>query len=782
MEFWEFLLQKDGDRSWLPLESTSVEVLEGRYRVVARASRANLPVEIRITHAAISQNVPVRRVQQRSSRTNRDGLVVILPFTQLEPGDWELRCTGDVMAEMLGDGWEYAVQLQILPIESENSDEWEPEWQLGEQVTAASAINSEVAVSQARDLAGVQAIGTMLTAPLNSPDILSKDAPLTETPPAQEPIELQQAAEQSEQVVAAIFQEPVFQDLDSIAPSASDQSEPVNRTEALPKLRLRLDRETYIVQQGQPLLLSGQIESEDDRSDAALSLVQNLRICLYNPQNAELLFDRSYQLTDTPPCPFTCMLQLPKHYQTYLILGELLLQGAAEPNQEAPVLATQSFNVTTDLRELLESIANDFTADVPPPLEATRFAEPATPATLNLAFFNLPSIPLPEIQFQPAATQPLPPQLRSTSDTPQSKGNSSEQRSLKLPQFDRPVAAPTSAAEPSESPVVSADRPNSESQDEAGNEPIADPETLLMFSEESLDVGVAVRDEALPLVEKMTAEPDRSRPATPALPPQAMLSEPVDPDADWEFAEQPSAHWRQQFTKQTNPQDDRAFRSLNLQQRFWSRLQSLATDKSFSAPANLAANEATSSLEIPASPAESTKPNYRSLRPIGQDAALVEQEFVVDDDWEQTPPRQKQAPSVAALSAQIPPGMAFPADEPLPIPTLEVAAAELIAGRTVSVTVKLPDLMPKLWVKLWLADRQNRTLLDGPRWLMDFLPDGFNYLVAATELVIPYGCLEVQIEAIVVEMTTQRESDKVTVARTVVPPQLSTASLDDLDF
>jgi len=34
MQSWEFLLQKEGDRVWLPLESPDVEILEGRYRVI----------------------------------------------------------------------------------------------------------------------------------------------------------------------------------------------------------------------------------------------------------------------------------------------------------------------------------------------------------------------------------------------------------------------------------------------------------------------------------------------------------------------------------------------------------------------------------------------------------------------------------------------------------------------------------------------------------------------------------------------------------------------------
>src|SRR5437868_135475 len=102
MEVWEFLIQKDGDRSWLPLESPDVEILEGRYRVVARSSRVDTSVEVCISHIAIAEEPPKRRVQKRSSRTNHDGLIVVIPFTRLQPGIWELRCTGDLMADFMG--------------------------------------------------------------------------------------------------------------------------------------------------------------------------------------------------------------------------------------------------------------------------------------------------------------------------------------------------------------------------------------------------------------------------------------------------------------------------------------------------------------------------------------------------------------------------------------------------------------------------------------------------------------------------------------------------------
>ncbi|MGG6292931.1 hypothetical protein ACQ4M4_00795 [Leptolyngbya sp. AN02str] len=128
MAFWEFLIQKEGDRSWLPLESPDVEILEGRYRVVARTSRLNTPVDIRITHVDEEDDNPKHRVQKRTGTTNPEGLIVVVPFVELTPGSWELRCTGDLMADMMGQGWQYAVKLQVLPLGVDVPEDWDADW------------------------------------------------------------------------------------------------------------------------------------------------------------------------------------------------------------------------------------------------------------------------------------------------------------------------------------------------------------------------------------------------------------------------------------------------------------------------------------------------------------------------------------------------------------------------------------------------------------------------------------------------------------------------------
>ncbi|MEH1952421.1 hypothetical protein [Nostoc sp.] len=114
MEHWQFLIQKQGARSWHILESPNLEILEGQYRVLARTNLHNTDVEVRVTHSSTQEIQPTRRIFKRSRRTNSEGLMAVIPFTYFQSGVWELRCCADLMSDLLGKSWQYSVQLQVL--------------------------------------------------------------------------------------------------------------------------------------------------------------------------------------------------------------------------------------------------------------------------------------------------------------------------------------------------------------------------------------------------------------------------------------------------------------------------------------------------------------------------------------------------------------------------------------------------------------------------------------------------------------------------------------------
>ena len=58
MEYWEFLLQQEGDSSWLPLDTSQMEILEGRYRIMAHCNQPDTPVQVHISQIATDQTPP----------------------------------------------------------------------------------------------------------------------------------------------------------------------------------------------------------------------------------------------------------------------------------------------------------------------------------------------------------------------------------------------------------------------------------------------------------------------------------------------------------------------------------------------------------------------------------------------------------------------------------------------------------------------------------------------------------------------------------------------------
>ena len=326
----------------------------------------------------------------------------------------------------------------------------------------------------------------------------------------------------------------------------------------------------------------------------------------------------------------------------------------------------------------------------------------------------------------------------------------------------------------------------------------------------------------------------------------------------------------QQLASEPLPVDN-AFQSLKLQDRFWSRLNSLATDADssnllqpeLSPSTNSAQGEeiVSSSEEVSVFDVEEvTQPltsntlltdfdetmweeesetfdgaiaetdplpapalSENTVEPAEmpeQQLPLVEiadvdinhidwaaQEFVVDDDDddEMLPPalekpwvQPEASRQVAAIEPPSPQPQPQPQPQiqpqsqreiplprrvelPVPAPELSIPTNELAAGEPVTVRVKLPPHPARLCVKLWVQDRQSRYLLDGPRWLMDLIPDRSGEQEALTQLTVPFGSVEIRFEAIAVDIDTQRESHKVALDCVVVPPDLPDLSLDEFD-
>jgi hypothetical protein len=827
---WEFLLQKEGDRSWLPLDSPDVEILEGRYRIVARSSQANTKVEIRITHLAAQESPPKRRIQKRSGQTNQNGLVVIAPFTQLQPGAWELRCaSSDLMSDLLGDGWQYSVRLQVLTHQTE--DDWEPDWTEPplSQASQESSLPPGNPVEPEASPPGSEIPESIAPLP-EIPDVFAIAPPPEDDPAAAIDSAIAQIRSSSRQELIQITEQlsdqlldDVFQDFnltaddpatmaDSLPSSSIPPIEASTLSSFVPAasasipiwfhgepLSLELSQQTLVACRGDRIPVSGQVivdrasasesamplpstnvvnlmgsdpwESHASVATVGKAVPQELQLYLRDPQTLQILVrDRQPLPEQAPPFSFHFNITLPSPLNTHLILGEVLLCGwmPTEPN-EWVTLATQAFTITVDPTALVGELTrlNTALADQPddtdlvdlPPILAVPPVEEEIPLSLDLSFLAEATSETPAeppFQLTSLAGQPLPPQIYHPDMT------QARTRSLELPTFFPPE-------QPAEVEVEMDG--STDAADQAIDQAIA-PE-LLEITDPIPDLNNPLPTDSLSSVEDEQIQdaatvPEGSGSITLQEDTQTTTPEEKEP------ANVPAIDQSSPIQMQ--------FQALQLQERFLTRLSSLAADTELSAM--LKAGMPGSSAS-PASPEVDT-PSLEIDTPLPRETELLSDEVVVEDDEPVLGNRSRRdrVPSPTAsreLDSSASNPLLLPEDEPIPTPELDVTPGELVAGQSVMMRVRLPDVLPRIYVKLWVMDCETRSLLDGPRWLVDFLPNGFGKLEAITHVTVPFGSLEIRFEAIAVEVHTQRESHKIGVDRNVIPADMPSISLDDFD-
>ena len=298
MKDWEFLMQKEGDRYWLSLPTSTQEIEAGKYRIVAHTRRANVAVDITVTY----QNASSYHYRQHRY-TNSEGLTIIIPWTDLRPGVWRISCCCDIMGELLGEFWKKSLQINVLP------------------ATAPSIVlpqkNPEQGSPSSEDFA-------------NDDDI----------------------ADHSNSPPFALID--YFQNLEPqlIAPPPEETTEPELT------LTLTLDQNTLLREPGSPVAISGQIDLLGD--DSSWELVEGtLRYQLRDPKTGQVLLDLEQRLSEQSlPLTFSYSLELLPEWESCLLLGEVILEVPLEVDGSEiriPV-ANQSFTITASLEELLKSV------------------------------------------------------------------------------------------------------------------------------------------------------------------------------------------------------------------------------------------------------------------------------------------------------------------------------------------------------------------------------------------------------------------------------------------
>ena len=931
MEHWQFLIQKQGARSWHILESPNLQILEGHYRVLARSNLPNTDVEVRVTHSSTHEVQPKQRIFKRSRRTNSEGLMALIPFTYFAPGVWELRCSGDLMSDLLGKSWQYSVQLQVLSqegegeqgenVKSNSPDHPDP---VSENLECTAPVEPTVTLDKAIAISTEQAIATD-----NKPaTIVLPQGNLESTVPPEPAITLDKAIavstevaittdtklsttvlldEREEDIVSDEPVSPVWlkgetveQILQNLIDLALPTSEPLPKDEKVtdspatqppPPLLLTLGEDTYIARWGQALTINGHIElKEKTNLDQAETLspkslrALELGIELRSPNNSKILTQVRQPLPDQE-LPFTIntSIDIPAECESKLILADISLYGRFADVAQVIRLASQSFTITADVTELLAitaaakpstSLKND---SIAPSDSSTAFTEPETAVRIDLKLFNLVKIPKTDQSqiLNPSPNTPLPPQINlqvlreATLRTSNLKNSATSPQLPKLPPVQTGVNPATDvvAEPPTEEELLEKDAP------------------IAAINLEQLVIKqrrMPILDATFPYLRRLQALPSDAEEVKNNLPPDALEVQAAEdfpqleaitaedentPElvvGDAQFQEesvaaleaQPNEQFQEESIAALEAQPNaQLIKTGNLYSspllRKWMQSQGYSLPESINelepedydnyVPAQetqLSLNAETPnvdvnlplSLDADIETQEEAQEAVFDLGNFGEDvdtakesdleigentlgekvseptlsmalvrqlppppppikiniaSAWLAQEIVVDDIYSELEAdakknysfeEQKQPP--LGLSPSLP--ITAAAIEPLPIPQLHVPEGELIAGKFIIVRVVLPEVPPQVVVKLWVEDCQTRWLLDGPHLLTNLLPNVLGGLEVMTQLNIPFGCLEIRLEAIALDLTTQQESHKVTIVRTVIPPDLPNLQLDEL--
>ncbi len=829
MEEWKFLVQKDGDRAWLPLDSPDVEILEGRYRIVARFAQADTEVQIRICHLAIAEDPPKRRFQKRFSRTNADGLMVVVPYTHLTSGIWEFSCfSPDPISDLIGDTLHHSVRLQVFAPVLDPDEDWDGDDSddltadlTTEQIESASA--PEPPLSQ------VENSELFVSATPTTPEIVALNVEIAQALGLSMDRLVAMTEQLSHQLIEEVFQE--FGVVSGESPAERLSAVNISISESVPELgeigqnlqppqpitlvevdakavQIVLEREAFQSSVGQNVTVAGRLVLQNGRQAPAIAIVadvgieqaannqpsdldralststrwiaQELRLALRNPQTSEVVFsDRLPLTTQRLPYSFSFIVELPANSTTHLLIGEIELWGATTELAEPIALQTTTITVTVNPDELMAEFQRVRTAlDQEPEMSnlsdlAVEFSErlhrSKTKPVLDLSFLDLTAANLaadqdldsmpesnPTITVKPAKSKGLglPPQLSDPQTDP-----TGTKKPLDLPAFI--VTTRTTASATAVQEAIAQEAIADQAEQDVGAE--YEGETAVSDAIcEATSTGIAVSQltekqqeddvdsEVLALIERVSA--DAAKPVDPVTTDPTTVAERLSPIKS-------------------------EFQALRLQDRFLDRLTVLAADEELL----VALKES-----VPADTATKTH-SVATEDPLTQTpgADWVTHEVVVDDDpmWQEwmrrSLSRAKRGESLELSSAN---PLIMPEDTAIPVPIIEILTDEIVAGRPMNLRLKLPNLLPKIYIKLWVNDCQTRSLLDGPRWMVDFFPNGHDQLESVTQLTVPFGTLAIRLEAIAVEVQTQRESRKTSLDCEVIPPDFSELPIEDFNF
>jgi hypothetical protein len=146
MTYWEFLIQREDDRSWKTLTSPNLQIAEGKYRIIANTSAIDATVRTQVFYHTESE--PPQLSQSRSQSISPEGVLVILPFTHLQAGMWHFKCNIDISEN---NEICQPLKLRVLPKTQPAQSEAEPEPAMTESQPAEMMQTAVVNLDQLLD-------------------------------------------------------------------------------------------------------------------------------------------------------------------------------------------------------------------------------------------------------------------------------------------------------------------------------------------------------------------------------------------------------------------------------------------------------------------------------------------------------------------------------------------------------------------------------------------------------------------------------------------------------
>ena len=781
MENWQFLIQKQGDHNWRTLESPNLNILADNYRVLARSYLNNMDVDVRVTYISTQEVPPKRRILKRSRRTNSEGLMAVIPFTHFKPGIWELRCSGDIMLEMLGKSWQHTLLIQVSPPEPSPQSLT----QLAEESDLASNADTQVSI--------VMNHGT--------------------------PVWFQ--GETTEQILQNLLDLALPQDEPLL------DEETIENAPTLPPplaLNLSLDQDTYVARWGENFIIHGDVEVneienlEDERF--AMNGVSQLRleIALRSPSESRILNHIDQPLTDQVlPFSFSTLIDIPLDCESKLLLADINLYGALANVGEVILLANHTFTITADVTDLLalQTSLSDYRNSLP---ETNPPVKPKPSVKIRLELFNVAKTPnLAQFHIlKPSPNQPLPPQIKPliswqvlspqlpnlphnpTREINTDSETDSLTKTLAIHPIDlkKLVIKPVNTIFPYLKRLKVKPVPGKTANDQLNVEKLA---TLQKSPQLPTIVTLPAKIPELPVDNLPQSDQSMIDDTSYA----ELIAEIVagvikSEELDLVDSQENSVIIQSEELDLVDTQEN----SSLLQQ--WIDSQGyLLTEAVFQESSDNDLGEETQTVDVEVLlsrekeiqedpiadniPLEINKPEtVNILNPIPTQPGWLSQEIVIDDLVMERDADSWSDEAIADHHYSPLPENETAADfsgvmmESLPTPQLYLSEGELVAGTSVMVRVKLPEVSSSVVVKLWVEDYQTRSLLDRPHILPDLRSNAWGEWETAIYLKIPFGCLEIRLSAIALHHTTQQESDKFTIIKTVIPPNLPTIEMDEM--